>query len=206
MKPAAKTQEAAGKATGSKEGGEESAQAAEGAAVAPDWAKDSFASLVALDGGPAWRALCNAWWEVEAGSRFTAGKALRTKGRPEQVGWWIGRGRARAPTITNVDAFAASWNKWWRSLNPTWRSGEKGGELSREAGGDWDVLRVPGINGMLSVVMSLKWWGDKVNADGVEVGDWARAVDDVLWALGELGGGDVTLSRPAMGPSSAVDA
>ena len=70
------------------------------------------------------------------------------------------------------------WWAWWRILNPDWR--QRNGELVQEGEGSWDVLRCLGQNGLLNVVVCLKWWFSSMEtpSDG-----WKRAVADVKWVL-----------------------
>ncbi|KAJ7071709.1 hypothetical protein B0H15DRAFT_957613 [Mycena belliarum] len=179
----------------------------------PEWAEQSFALLIAMDalGGPPWQGLCNTWWEVERASGFATGKALPAKKRPKAVGWWIQRARTRTPEINDVGAFAVEWGGWWRAVNPGWRCTGSGAMICAE-GKNWEVLRgVTGINGLLSVLMCLKWWRETLdNGEGVEV--WAAAVEDVTWVLQQLlsgdradkmsGGGDTTSARGGGGGSA----
>ncbi|KAJ7078751.1 hypothetical protein B0H15DRAFT_732432, partial [Mycena belliarum] len=130
------------------------------------------------------------WWEVERASEFAAvscafKKALVAKKRPKAVGWWIQRARARTPEIKDVDAFAVEWGGWWRAINPAWRSAGSQAMIRAE-GESWELLSgVTGINGLLSVLMCLKWWRETLD-DGKGVEVWAAAVEDVTWVLKQL--------------------
>ncbi|KAJ7075457.1 hypothetical protein B0H15DRAFT_754906, partial [Mycena belliarum] len=111
-------------------------------------------------------------------------KRLPAKGRPAEVGWWIGRARARAPTISNADKFGSTLKQWWSSVNPAWRRGG-GNMLKRQEGESWDALQVPGVNGMLGILVCLKWWRDALGREG-PLEEWDVLVDDVAWALGQI--------------------
>ncbi|KAJ7094433.1 hypothetical protein B0H15DRAFT_946850 [Mycena belliarum] len=162
---------------------------------APEWAEDALASLAALEhGGEAWKSLCDAWWKVEAAAGFQGTKRLPAKGRPAEVGWWIGRARARAPTISNADKFGSTLKQWWSSVNPAWRRGG-GNMLKRQEGESWDALQVPGVNGMLGILVCLKWWRDALGSEG-PLEEWDLLVDDVAWALGQILGADGAVSGP----------
>lgn len=62
-----------------------------------------------------------------------------------------------------VGPFSTDWWAWWKAINPGWRL--KDGALLQEGAGSWDVLRNPGQNGLLNVVVCLKWWHDKLETD-----------------------------------------
>ncbi|KAF8200837.1 hypothetical protein BJ912DRAFT_843931 [Pholiota molesta] len=131
----------------------------------PDAARDAPAwfsrALVMLqcddpDLGPSWKKLIHQWaaFEMkEAYGRDTVGK-LKAKRRPAFVGDWIQRARA-----------------------PSWRPAD--GRLDMAAvEGDWEPLRQPGINGLLSLVAGLFFWGSAAR-DAPTAGDaWSRFVDD----------------------------
>ncbi|KAJ7734410.1 hypothetical protein B0H16DRAFT_1246416, partial [Mycena metata] len=136
-----------------------------------------------------WEEMVDLWWNLESAGGFEGGKAkaLSSKDRPTEVQWWIQRARKVTPPIKNAAAFAASWMRWWYALNPTWRRGDGGiDSMAREGGGEegeWDAVDVRGGNGLLSVLVCLKWWR---NALEEETKDWVMAVADVTWVLEQL--------------------
>jgi len=114
------------------------------------------------------------------------GKAFRCDNRPPQIEWWISRARKRDPVISDISKFSVSWWSWWIGLQPSWRNIEPSvgtlGDSHRVVTGDWSCLDKPGLNGFLSVVTSLHWWGKAVSGtDGVV--EWLRAVKDVHWVM-----------------------
>ncbi|KAJ7725578.1 hypothetical protein B0H16DRAFT_1736105 [Mycena metata] len=159
----------------------------------PKWAGDALAGLedVQLDSGwTGWEGMINLWWNIESAGGFAAGKKLSTTNRPTEVQWWIQRARKGTPPIKDPAAFAGSWTRWWCGLNPTWRRGDGGIDaMLKEGGGEegeWDALDVRGVNGLLSVLMCLKWWRNAVEE---EEKDWVMAVADVTWVLEQLTAG-----------------
>lgn len=49
----------------------------------------------------------------------------------------------------------------------------------------WDLINIAGINGIVSLVASLLWWGLRVpEEDATAHKGWLDAVADVTWALG----------------------
>jgi hypothetical protein len=73
---------------------------------------------------------------------------------------------------------------WWGSLQPEWREKDADGSWSvaRGYGGggrEWGPLYQWGVNGVLSVVASLYFWGCSVPETGRA--EWEAAVNDVAW-------------------------
>jgi len=52
---------------------------------------------------------------------------------------------------------------WWRAIK--WRARTADGRLSQLGEGDWEVLRKPGLNGLLSVIVFLKFWADVIERE-----------------------------------------
>ncbi|KAJ7723989.1 hypothetical protein B0H16DRAFT_1333762, partial [Mycena metata] len=104
--------------------------------------------------------------------------------RPKEVSGWVSRARSGGPqpAIVDVFSFAARWWNWWESINPEWRV-QKGNRLLREGEGSWDSVAQTGPNGMLNVLICLRWWYDALKGDEAAMGDWKEALSDVEWAL-----------------------
>ncbi|KAJ7619489.1 hypothetical protein FB45DRAFT_755361 [Roridomyces roridus] len=145
-----------------------------------------------------WGELVNEWLALETAAGFEErGPALRAKGRPDAVHWWVHRNRRTKhpfPTLLDSedahDLFYLETVKWWLAVNPDWR--KVGVEtqteflrqgLAKNVDGDLDEL-YSGLNGLTSVVACLLWWYrvEKVS-EGSEM--WHQMVDDVLWVLTE---------------------
>ncbi|KAJ7093763.1 hypothetical protein C8R44DRAFT_645827, partial [Mycena epipterygia] len=134
----------------------------------------------------------SAWIRVEAASKFAQGPTkLPAAGRPGQVGLWISRARWQRgvadPVVTNPGAYANEWQAWWDSLQPEWRVREADGAWSnaeyRGKGQEWGPLTQWGVNGTLSIVASLYFWGCRARGDADLEEVWETAVLDVLWML-----------------------
>ncbi|KAJ7030750.1 hypothetical protein C8F04DRAFT_906787, partial [Mycena alexandri] len=131
--------------------------------------------------GAQWEGLVDAWWALEASTKFVSKtKSHPTTSRPREVGLWVKSARKGTPQVI-PESFGEGWWVWWRGINPKWRVSN--GELLREGDGSWDVLRCPGQNGFLNVVVCLRWWR---LAAGTEPRDWIRAVEDVKWVLQKM--------------------
>jgi hypothetical protein len=76
--------------------------------------------------------------------------------------------------------FAAGWWKWWEAINPSWCKRDAGGRLNKEGDGDWGSIAQTGPNGMLNVLICLRWWRDALRGD---LGGWEEAPQVVEWAL-----------------------
>ena len=118
---------------------------------------------------------------------------LPTPNRPPEVGQWIAKARSsNLPDYKKggrtfsmlVDSIFA----WWSTLQPSWRSFERG-TVSRQVQGSWGPLRYPRINGLLSVVILVYWWShildEKEPEDGARA-DYDFFADDVAWVLSNL--------------------
>ncbi|KAK6997417.1 hypothetical protein R3P38DRAFT_2797729 [Favolaschia claudopus] len=165
---------------------------------AGDWFRAVYPEVTAEPVGDCFNHLLIAWAGLEQTyswvKKAPSGRSsLGTTGRPSQVALWIGAGRGlrggpmregAGPTIGSVVKFEETWWQWWSALQPAWRVRDGGhpGRFSREEYGgktreDWETLRAPGQNGMLSVVAALYWWGVKLvkRIDGEEKRTWAEA-------------------------------
>ncbi|KAJ7618940.1 hypothetical protein DFH06DRAFT_956907, partial [Mycena polygramma] len=161
-------------------------------ADAPEWFVKAHAQITRVDLGCHYHALVAAWTRIEHASRFECGPTnLSSKLRPKEVGTWIGGQRWKrvtASTVSNPAEYAAQWQLWWDSLQPKWRkrgpdenwSVEEYGEKGRE----WGPLYQWGINGTLSILASLYFWGQAVSgAEGADLRVWEAAVADVTWMM-----------------------
>ncbi|KAJ7487164.1 hypothetical protein FB451DRAFT_1228881 [Mycena latifolia] len=108
------------------------------------------------------------------------------------VGSWIGAGRGKrggaAVEVTDPVAYAVEWQGWWDSLEPGWRRRDADGRWNvvngyGEKGREWGPLYRWGVNGMLSVVASLYFWGCAVREKPELRETWEVAVGDVAWMM-----------------------
>lgn len=119
------------------------------------------------------------------------GHKLGTEGRPEQIGWWLGRGRdyKRTPPIDDVAEYGEQMRGWWCTLQASWRREDAKGSwpLIRHAplNEDWDSLARGGANGLMVFLVGLGWWLGKVE-DKESVAELASVVEDVRWILDEI--------------------
>ncbi|EIW86725.1 hypothetical protein CONPUDRAFT_148784 [Coniophora puteana RWD-64-598 SS2] len=139
-----------------------------------------------------YRRLLEEYVRLESSSNFSSPQGpagtLDSKERPTEVPWWIARKRKQGvrPTIKDLDKYLEQWWKWWIQLQPEWRelpmpSGISPSSLPREDG-DWTALDKPGINGFLSLMVSLKWGGSETHGASTDP-QWLAAVEDIQWVM-----------------------
>ncbi|KAJ7015993.1 hypothetical protein C8F04DRAFT_919604, partial [Mycena alexandri] len=73
----------------------------------------------------------------------------------------------------------------WVEINPKWRTRTAGvaTRLEKEGEGDWASVASTGPNGILNILICLRWWRDALSGDEAEIGRWKEALEDVVWAL-----------------------
>ncbi|KAJ7029316.1 hypothetical protein C8F04DRAFT_907643, partial [Mycena alexandri] len=155
----------------------------------PKWAADAHVTLLAGGGGEVWTKLVNLWWDYEKAARFLGpAKGKGTAIRPKEVSGWINRARTGGPSpaIIDVYSFASRWWAWWVEINPAWRA-RTGGvvmkRLAKEGEGDWGSVASTGPNGMLNILICLRWWYDALGGNEGGKAGWKEALEDVVWAL-----------------------
>jgi hypothetical protein len=155
-------------------------------------AVDIFAYLNKIQ-DPHFRQLLFHYIQFEANDKSGMSGVLPTKKRPVEIGQWTSRARpAIIPEFhrgkRTFRMFVDSVFGWWGSIQSAWRTFERD-RVSREVGGDWDVLHSPNINGLLNVVVLAYWWIrilDKRGPEGSVRADYEFFVEDVIWVLSRL--------------------
>lgn len=114
---------------------------------------------------------------------------------PAEVGDWLKQGCTMeyVPELgrKDVKVLGESWWAWWKALQPEWRNilGVEGClEGDHQTGnGDWDCLWHPGANGLMMVLIGLKWWGLLITKHygigSMWMRNWEAAVEAVLWVM-----------------------
>lgn len=140
--------------------------------------------------GDVWPTLVNAWIRFEESSVGLTGTrgSLPAKGRPSGVYDWIQRARNPnfRPEIADSKAFGDKHIAWWTSLQPEWRISDDGDIIRNYDdydGGDFEGLRKPGVNGLLSALASLYFWGMAVKDSGKKSKRWVQSVEDCVFVL-----------------------
>lgn len=134
-----------------------------------------------------WKALVAAWLVYE-GRRDFEGNKLSPKGRPKIIAEWIKW--ARKPTwlpssFPKVADFEREHVAWWKTLQPAWCMTETG-SLSHNCHGSWDSLHVGGVNGLLSALASVFFWGLSIRRTEGNTDSWNMIVEDTLYVVQQL--------------------
>ena len=156
----------------------------------PGWFSSGLEMLQSpeIPSGERWMVLVELWVAFEKKEGFKERGFLAAKERPECVSEWIRRGRPPTwrPAITAVSKLELAFRTWWVSLQPKWRVSENGTIITADSDGDWDVLRKPGVNGLLSVLVALFYWGGIAKRTAKQRNAWAACVEDCILVLRQL--------------------
>lgn len=149
------------------------------ASAAPPWFL-SVRKLFSGQGlGKEWDELISMWATFEAKEGYNEAGRPTALGRPEVVSQWISRARSVTwrPNIFDVEGYEAKYNEWWKRLQPDWRvvNGRVDVGLTQ---GNWESLRLPGLNGFLSIISALFYWGLAVKGKATHHNAWLSAVQD----------------------------
>ncbi|PPQ79261.1 hypothetical protein CVT24_007541 [Panaeolus cyanescens] len=158
-----------------------------------DWFNSAMTLFVTVGSenalGDVWTHCLSAYQEFQTKHGFAVERRLGTKNRPLLVSQWIGVGRTRVakwrPSELNLKGFALEFNTWWSSIQPEWRL-RNGDVISERVDGDWSTLLYPGVNGLLSVVGVLFFWGLEAKAVPSAHKEWCSAVVDCTVAFTAL--------------------
>ncbi|KAJ7099209.1 hypothetical protein C8R44DRAFT_747893 [Mycena epipterygia] len=146
--------------------------------------------------GIEWAGCVEKFFDFEAAWGYEdTGGSISTTDRLAAMKWWSGRARKWDSRVAlgvmgsqgQDKSFVDDWWKWWGGLQPDERL-RMGKVWTQPNSADWTgIAKLYGRNGLLQVMATLLWWGDKV-ADGTPMQqlDWSLAVGDVSWVLTEL--------------------
>lgn len=164
----------------------------------PEWLKEAESRLHKFDLDVSFTKLVTTWVRLEAtnpGGDGTQLPFLPATKRPAWVTYWIARGRGKEEDFTGKSAtkLEKDWWNWWIALQPAVRNLRvsdallgKRDHTTQVAEDEWGSLNTRGINGLLSVLMALGWWGTIVFNHMVDWTRWLRAVHDVSWVMQQL--------------------
>ncbi|KAJ7145440.1 hypothetical protein C8R43DRAFT_890497 [Mycena crocata] len=149
--------------------------------------------MTKVDLGCHFQALLTAWTRIKDASRFEHGpQNLSSSGRPTELKTWIAYKWGKTgpnPIVTDPSAYTSKWQGWWDTLQPAWREKDDTGVWVAQGaygpdGKEWGELYRWGVNGTLTIVAYLYFWGIAViNDTGDLKPAWVAAVNDVCWTL-----------------------
>ncbi|KIP01513.1 hypothetical protein PHLGIDRAFT_506171 [Phlebiopsis gigantea 11061_1 CR5-6] len=156
----------------------------------PEWLKTHYQRLRAIDMAEdqkvRWNHILASWVELERllGYGGKPHSGLSTTHRPSEIRDWIQRAR-KAHVIplsaASSHEYAEKWLKWWMAINPECRT--VNGKLARAGSGDWSPLLKSGINGWLTVIVSMLSLRDG-GAPGRDA--WPTVLENVEWTINEV--------------------
>jgi hypothetical protein len=164
---------------------------ASSAAVIPGWFSSVLEMLQSPETplGEHWAILVELWVEFKKKEGFKEQGFLPAKGRPDCVSEWIQRSRPPAwmPAIT-PSKMETAFHTWWVSLQPKGRVPGKGAIIATdlESGDGWDHLRKPGLNGLVSALVGLFYWGRTLKRSVKQREAWAACVENWILVLRRL--------------------
>ncbi|KAJ3752824.1 hypothetical protein EV360DRAFT_54538 [Lentinula raphanica] len=146
-----------------------------------------------MDRAPCWRDTVDHWFLLESSFGFSKRrKGLPTVSCPAAVGNWIKsfhneRTDNIPKGIGGWKGFGSELLKWWRTMNPAWRTPSPDGTFYHytEKRGDWGALDVQGANGFFSVLGCLIWWHQRAAEASIIDDCWFIMNQDLDWVLKE---------------------
>ena len=138
--------------------------------------------------GERWAELVELWAAFEKKEAFTERGKLPPNYRPQAISKWIRRARSPTwrPDITNVLKFEKDFQAWWLFLQPKWQVGVKGTITDKCVDGNWDALQKPGLNGVVSLLAALFYWGIVAQKNTKHCEVWVAHVEECIIVLHQL--------------------
>ena len=159
--------------------------AAASSTAKPNWFTTSLLMMGEKGLGSTWLKLVEAWATFEENAGYEEVKKLPAANRPEAVKAWIQQARSPSwrPSVTDIKSYETEYMLWWAMLQPAWRRSNTGSIIFSKVDGDWESLRRPGLNGLLSVMVGLLFWGITLRENKGDRKTWNKAVSDCLLVI-----------------------
>ncbi|RXW21400.1 hypothetical protein EST38_g4450 [Candolleomyces aberdarensis] len=149
-----------------------------------DWALEANTYLRLGISDESWLKCVDLWFELEKSTFDKNSRLTEISLCPAELGKWVSSRKKwdTAPVVTDLPAFAMQWMVWWTAMQPACRRRE--GEelpvpLEAEMKKDLAGLRRAGHNGLVVLMVGLKWWAPLREVDG----RWHTVVDDLAGCL-----------------------
>ncbi|KAI0038812.1 hypothetical protein FA95DRAFT_1460952, partial [Auriscalpium vulgare] len=148
---------------------------------------EAYEKMSACDFGEKWHRLVGIYFSFEISRNFEVRSPLLSfRYRPDEIGLWIQNARNwKRASVKDATAFAKSWWRWWVSMQPAGRVVDSEAFVldPPKDDMDWGRLNIAGINGFLSVVAALTWWGIAAHESTADIPRWSEAVVEVTEVL-----------------------
>ncbi|KAF4613755.1 hypothetical protein D9613_007375 [Agrocybe pediades] len=142
------------------------------------------------DLGPRWSSLLEVWTEFERRNGYREAGKLGSTHRPKCIADWIQRARKPQwrPPFESISKtkYMQQILDWWTVLQPDWRLAEDGTIDFGRVDGDWEVLRLPGLNGLFSFVAGLFYGGLGAKRNEEARVLWSIVVEDFILVCSRL--------------------
>lgn len=138
-----------------------------------------------------WRELIAAWLVYKGRNDFKDMGRLSATGRPKVVGLWIKNAHSvsfKPKPLPNVTLIKREHKAWCASLQPTWLWQDNQTAIVAAEHQDWGGIHVFGVNGLLSMLASLYFWGMSLTESKFDMVAWQEAVYDCLSVIQQLPG------------------
>lgn len=158
---------------------------------AKKWFANAF-QLVDVDLGPHYAEFLGHWFQFERLHNWNrSGGRLAALGRPTLISKWIKEGRypprCTEPLIgvDGLEQYLGELCAWWRLMRP------KVAFNKEDVGTEWVALDKYGINGWLSIVVGMKWWGESLKllaGDALKAStqEWLLMLKDLIQIIQNL--------------------
>lgn len=158
---------------------------------AKKWFPQAF-QLVDVDLGPQYAEFLGHWFHFERLHNWNkSGGRLAGSGRPTLISKWIKEGRylprCTEPLIgvDGLEHYLGELDVWWKSMRP------KTAFDREDVDSEWLAMDKCGINGWLSIVVGLKWWGECLKllaGDGLKAStkEWLLMLEDLNQVIQNL--------------------
>ncbi|KAF8882628.1 hypothetical protein CPB84DRAFT_1851182 [Gymnopilus junonius] len=123
--------------------------------ITPEWFMNTLSMIQGrgIASNPHWMELVHTWARFEVLEGYMEKSRLSSSSQPTAVTTY-------EPPI-HIRKYAKEFKNWWTILQPEWQTSDSA-ILLKECDSDWESLRKPGQNGIISIIVGLFYWGAAV--------------------------------------------